>query len=406
MINKIKSRILLFPDLIGGQISGPRSARATLKTLKELGHEVALFCADADKILDYEEFDGVNYYKINSKMRFNSHFLDSALVAQFKKIIKDFKPDYYFMIGGIQKPAILAKIARKNRIKTIFLFYITDYYCAKVYAGLESGPCYQCIELSPLQSLNNNCIKGNYKYLNFLKGLIVRKKLKTEILKSYKVAGYSEDQLSIYKKIGIDESKCKKIALQFDPNELKNFPNKDGNYFLIVGQPIMEKGFHTISKILKNCKSGPQIKIIFKDLIEQQKALTKYKLFSFVESGLISTSTGLVNRQDIINVIANAKGIILPSYYPTTGEFVLIESLLLEKPVLVFNVGAHKNFISNRVNGMVSEIEDFKTFSNNIDEINTNDELRLNISKNGKKFILDLLSDNNRLNSMNLLFKD
>ena len=54
MISKIKSRILIFPDLIGGQISGPRSARATLKTLIELGHEVALFCSDADKVLDYE----------------------------------------------------------------------------------------------------------------------------------------------------------------------------------------------------------------------------------------------------------------------------------------------------------------------------------------------------------------
>ena len=205
-------------------------------------------------------------------------------------------------------------------------------------------------------------------------------------------------------KIGIEESRCQKISLQFDPDELKNFPNNDGDYFLIVGQPIIEKGFHTISKILENCKSDPKIKIIFKDLNEEQKALTDYNLLPFISSGTISTSTGLDDRHDIIKTIANARAIIIPSYYPTTGEFVFIESLLLEKPILVYNVGAHKNYISHRISGMVSDVGDFKSFSKNIDEVNTNTELRLILSKGAKMFIMDMLSDENRRKTLNKLF--
>ena len=53
-MKKINSKkILFFPDRIGGQVSGARSARATLKTLIQLGHEVTLFTGDADKILAY-----------------------------------------------------------------------------------------------------------------------------------------------------------------------------------------------------------------------------------------------------------------------------------------------------------------------------------------------------------------
>lgn len=136
---KQSCKILFFPDRIGGQASGARSARATLKTLIQLGHEVALFTTDADQILAYGEFKNISYHKINSQMRANSHFFDNALITQFKKILRDFNPDYYFMVGNIQKPAILAKTSRKENVKNIFLFYITDYYCAKVYAGLESG---------------------------------------------------------------------------------------------------------------------------------------------------------------------------------------------------------------------------------------------------------------------------
>jgi glycosyltransferase involved in cell wall biosynthesis len=404
MENTQTIKILFFPDRIGGEASGARSARATLKTLTQLGYEVALFTADAEQIINYPEFIDISYYKIDSLMRADTHFYEPTLVSQFKKILIDFKPDYFFMKGGIQKPAILAKIARKNDVKNIFIFYITDYYCAKVYAGLENGPCFKCIEVNSFQALTNGCVKGNLKIPNFLKGMLVRKKLQNEILKAHKVVGYSEDQLNIYKKIGVEESKCQKVSLQFDPDELKDYPNSDGDYFLILGQPIIEKGFHVIYKILENCKSTPKIRIIFKDLKEEQKALNDFNLLDLVASGMITTTVGLDDRLDIIKTIANAKAIIIPSYYPTTGEFVFIESLLLEKPILVFNVGAHKNFITHRLSGMVADVGDFETFSKNIDEINGNQELRMLLSKGGKKFIMDTLSDENRLKSMSQLF--
>ena len=117
-----KKRVLFFPDRFSGEHSGPISARATLKLLLELGHTVALFTVDADKIIDYKGFENVIFYKINSLMRANSHFLEPKLEIQFKKILDDFMPEYYFMAGSIQKPSRLAEIARSEGVKNIFLF--------------------------------------------------------------------------------------------------------------------------------------------------------------------------------------------------------------------------------------------------------------------------------------------
>lgn len=400
----LKRKILFFPDLIGGEFSGARSARATLKTLMELGHEVALFSRDAENIVEYKEFENTIFYKINSEMRADSHFYDADLEKSFCKILLEFCPDYFFMLGNIQKPAILARIARMRNVKNIFLFYINDYYCAKVYAGLESGPCFKCLDNSSINALSNGCIKGEFRYVEFLKKLLVRKRLQTEILKSHMVVGYSKDQLSIYKKLGVGEAKCKKISLQFDPDELQDHPNSDGDYFIILGQPIIEKGFHVIQKILSSCKSTPKVKIVFKDAQEKSRAIQEYGLIPLIESGIITISVGLDNREDIIEVMANARAVIIPSYYPSTGEFVLIEAMLLEKPVLVFNVGAHKDFISHRINGMVSEVGDFSGFAKNIDEINADSELRNRLSKGGKEFIMNILSKENRLETMRELF--
>ena len=398
-------KILFFPDKIGGEDSGARSARVTLKTLIELGYDVAIYTADADKIQMYQDFKNILYYKVNSVMRANAHFFEAKLVYQFKNILNDFKPDYFFMAGGIQKPSILAKIARKKGIKNIFLFYITDYYCAKVYAGLKDGPCYKCIDKNSLQALSKKCITGKLKYFNFIKGYLVRILFKNEILKSYRVVGYSDDQINTYKKLGVEYNKCLKISLQFNPNELNNYSTKDGEYFLVLGQPVLEKGWHTLSTIFSMCKTTPNIRIVFKNKDVEEKIIRDFNLTSFKESGMIATDIEVVKREDIINIIANARAIIIPSYYPTTGEFVLIESLILGKPVMLYNVGAHNDFITHRQNGMVANVGDFEKFAKNIDEININPELRMKLSDGSKKLIGKLISDEHRLNSLKKLFQ-
>ena len=223
-------KILFFPDVINSEDSGARSARSTLKNLIDLGFEVAVFATDVEKPNNYFQYDSCKLYKIESKMSALSHFWDIKLLQQFKKIISEFRPDFFFMAGSIQKPSILASFARKAGIKNIFLFYINDYYCAKTYAGLNNGPCFKCIDLGFSQALNNNCIKRDPKLIHFYKSLVVMKRLQFEMKNSYKVLGYTKDQIDIYKRIGITNNKCSIINYQFDPNELNNINTNQKSY--------------------------------------------------------------------------------------------------------------------------------------------------------------------------------
>jgi glycosyltransferase involved in cell wall biosynthesis len=402
---KRQIRILFFPDKISGQDSGARSARSTLKSLLELGYIVGVFCSDANNISKNLSEERVTYYHILSKMQANSHFFEPKLLNQFKDILAEFKPDYFFMAGSIQKPAMLARAARKFGIRTIFLFYITDYYCAKTYAGLRTGPCLKCIENSSLEALKNNCVKGNPKLISFFKGAIVRFNLQNEIRKSYKVIGYGDNQIDIYKKLGIEQEKCAKISFQFDTSELDNFQTSDGDYFLILGQPTIEKGWHTLNEILSRCKSSPKIKMIFHNKETEKEAIEKYNLRSFIESGVITTVREVYNRYDILQIIASARAVLIPSYYPTTGEFVLLESLIFGKPILVFDVGVHKNIIIHRSNGMLAKVGDFESFSRNIDDVNTSTDLRLTLSDGARSAAMTLFLDESRLHSLNKIFQ-
>lgn len=397
-------KIIFFPDKIYGEESGARSARATLKSMIELGYKVAVFSSDADKMKHNEIEGSLYFFKVNSLMRANAHFHEPKLMKQFRNIVKEFNPDFFFTAGSIQKPAILAKESRRLGIKTIFLFYITDYYCLKTYAGLETGPCFQCIEKGALASLKNNCLKDKHKLINLIKSTAVRKSIQSEMRNSFKVAGYSESQLNIYKMLGVSPERCIKINFQFDPTELDNIPSAEGEYFLLYGQPSVEKGWHTLSQIISLLKTRIKIKIVFQNKEIEKNMLAKFGLEKFLLDGTIETELHVNNREDILKRVANSKAVLIPSYYPTTGEFVLLESLIFGKPVLVFKSGAHNEIIKQEQNGMIANIGDLETFACNIDKININKGLRDSISINAKKTALEMFENSNTLFSISRLF--
>lgn len=385
-------RILFVPDRITGEDSGARSARFTVKTLLSLGYKVGIYCKDIETNTNELEGEPSTYFRLTSNMKFYTHYFDPKLLKEAKYIMDNFKPDYVFFAGSMQKPSIIAREARKRAIKTIFLFYITDYYCFKVYAGLKNGPCFLCVEKGSVEAIKNGCIKQSPKLLHYAKGWLSRKRFKEEVINSFRVVGYSDDQLDVYKIYGIREKQCAKIVFQFDPGELNHWSSEDHGYFLLLGQATVEKGWHTLANIFSKCRSDIKIKIVFRDLRTAHEMLKKYGLWNLFENGQIEIVCEVWERKELLTLIAFARGVIIPSYYPTTGEFVLLESLLLGKPVVVFDVGAHKKIISHRVNGMVATVGDFEMFSKNIDEINVNSILRESVSVGAKELAQTIMS--------------
>ena len=377
-------RILFMPDQINGVDSGGVSARATVNYLKNLGHHVAVYSQDATSSARHIDVHSeIPLYQISPDMRWHSHIHSPELVGNFQSVIQAFRPNYLFFAGGIQKPAVLGREARRQNIRTVYLFYINEYFCPILYAGRENGPCTDCINRPLTAPLRNGCLSA-LEIPQMLKYRIVQQLLSREILKAYRVVGYGQDQLNLARKFGVQESNLSLIGFQFSPHELIGLRVRDEGYFALTGQTIIQKGWHLLSSIFEHLKSSVKVKISFRSQEHANQAIKNFGLTKFVKNGRIEIVTHLHSRNQYLDFLSSARGALLPTYYPTTGEFGLQEPMALGKPVHVFNVGVHKDVLVDRQNAMVSAIGDIADYARKIEEIDQNLLLRKSIGEKAK----------------------
>ena len=375
-------RILLLPDDVARNDSGSFSARATIRQLRLLGHDVAAI--DRTGTMPPTDAEGVRYFAVPTDMRWWEHFASPALSAWFEKTCEDFRPDYFVMAGGIQKPAILARAARRRGIKTAFLFYINDFYCHKVYSGLPQGPCLACARTTSLAAVRNGCVSIR-RVAQFFKGALVRWAVGREIRRADRVLGYGEDQKSIYATFGVNEAALNLIGFQFDPSELDAVETTDGGYFAITGQPIMQKGVHLIAGMIARLDPAIRVRISILDAQKAQRVISEFGWEHIVATGRLEVVTGLKSRSEYLKFLAECRGLILPTYYPTTGEFVLQEALYLGKPVIAFDVGVHKDILRDGDNAMVAQTGDIDGFAERIEMIDKDPHLRQRIAASARQ---------------------
>jgi glycosyltransferase involved in cell wall biosynthesis len=376
------ARILFLPDDVTGNYSGSFSAKATIQQLKILGHQIGVIDrAVADPFIND---DGVHFFVPPTALRWWEHFVSPELLGWFEALCDDFRPDYFIMAGGIQKPAILAKAARKRGIRTVFLFYMNDFYCHKIYAGLADGPCVACAQTPEVPAIRNGCIVPT-RAANFVKGAIVRAAVQNEMRRAYRVLGYSPAQNEIYRQIGIKDAAIRQIAFQFDPTELDAVVTRDEGYLAVTGQPILQKGVHLIAGIVDRLPASVRIRISIMDPLMAQRLVDRLGWLRLIKDGRLEIVTDLRSRKDYLDFIASCRGLILPTYYPTTGEFVLQEALYLGKPVIAFDVGAHRDVLHDGENAMIAAVGDLETFARKTEMIYNDRELREKIAMGARQ---------------------
>lgn len=377
--------IVIVPDLINGMQSGAYSARATVKYLRNLGYRVVVYSQDVIENNSVIVDETVKLYKVPTKMRWFEFLYSPRLVKSFKQILNKEKPNYVLFAGSIQKPSVLAATARKMGVKTTFLFYINDYYCHKIYAGVETGPCSDCINSPMLAAFRNKC-RSPLEFLQHLKSALVKYLLGVEIRRAYKVLNYTKNQATIAKEFGVNEKNLATIGFQFDPATVyfNDESVKDDGYFALTATASIQKGWHLLSAIFSKLQSDATIKISFINSSVAKKAIKTFDLQQFIDSGRLKIEIGL-GRDEYLNFLASSRGVLIPSYYSTTGEFVLQEALYLGKPVHVFSVGAHTDLFINQKNALMSMVGDIDDYARNIDIIQLDSKFRESIGMNAKE---------------------
>ena len=390
---KKKVKILFVPDTIWGVSSGHRSAQKVVKIFSELSYKIGIFAPDSEDSELKHELINYDYDFFNrTPFRYYNIVINSKKKQEFEDVIHDFQPGFVLFFGtsGFN---ILAEVCLENKIKYFMQFLTTDYYCTKNFAGLENGPCFKCIKGNYYHSFKNKCYLKKPILVNIIKEVAIRKTNRELILSADKILGYSKDQINDYEKFGVPKDKLAVTPIFFDRKHLTEVSSTLGDYFLLSGQFSVAKGWHKLWEIIEKCPDI-KFKLLFSSMNVALESLDKYNLTKYYNSGQISVETNIEKHSDLLNIVSNARGVIIPSYYPTTGEFFLLETLGLGKVALTFDSGVHKEIISHGVNGMIAEVNDVKKFSDNIKLINSDDVLCNKISLEAKNLFEYLISDN------------
>lgn len=353
----INKRVLIIPDSYLGDFSGAYVAQIAKQLLLELGCIVAIYSDEVKS--DMIEADGTKiYHRFPCNATANWH--QSRHTKLYSHVLEDFKPDAIYTLGSVtNKNIIFWSMARKRGIKVITKIFMQDFFCYNYYANDERGLCTKCLDNGFKQALFHHCVrsadKGVAGFLRKLNSTINRYRLQNELTKADAVVTSSKQQVEFYVKYGIPRERCYTTPLYFNGDKLKKFTPTMGDYFVFVAQNRIDKGIHLLKDVLKYC--SPKVKVVaaFASQKSIDFAMRHYGLQPFVDSGMLEMRNECTWKTNLGEVIAACRGVINPSIWPSTTEFVLLEVLGLKKPIFTYNVGIHPEIIKSGINGFVAD---------------------------------------------------
>lgn len=371
----ISKRVLIIPDAYFGDYSGAYVAQIAKKLLLEIGCTVAIYSDEVT--VNTEEADGTKVY-FRYKCPFSANWLTKKYKENYAHVLEEFEPDAIFTLGSVTNKNILFwSMARKRGIKVISKIFMQDFFCYNYYANDEKGLCTKCLDHGFKQALFRNCVRSNDKGLmGFAKKLnstINRYRLQKELVKADAVITSSKQQVGFYVKYGIPREHCYTTPLYFNGDKLSKYNPTMGDYFVFIAQNRIDKGIHLLKDVLAHCNSKVRVVAAFASQKGIDYALQHFGLQPYVEKGVLEMRNECTWKTNLGDVIAASRGVINPSIWPSTTEFVLLEVLGLKKPIFTYNVGIHPEIIKSGYNGFVADTS--ATMAAQINELASNSSL-------------------------------
>lgn len=358
--------------------SGGRVVRYLTKILKDGGHIVRIAVLKTDESEDpfYIENDVVFLpLKKGIKERIeNLLLLKNDDVKRFKKVLNEFEPEViHFASFDDGKPPRYLMEATSFGAKVVLQPWTMQFYCAQGFGFREGKKCNLCAGGNYLNALTHSCV--SYKGIT---GIIKRKLLHKQALKADVFLSSNSELDSILLQYGVSQSKINRFPVPFDYT-FKQTEIVDGeDDFIFFGQPNNHKGLQVLIDVFK--------------LLPKEK-LKIYPL-SLPKSAIPNDNVEIINgvgwAGGLAEAIKKAKTVLIPSLWSTSTEYSMCEALLFKKPVIVFNVGVHKDIFKNNYNAIVIEPGNVEAYANAMVMLNENKELRKLIGQNGYNTLLEV----------------
>ena len=372
-------KVLLISESINNFDSGGKVVRYLAKVLISNNVKVRLVVLKRKSINEADNFnliDDIVFLPIRSKFYFRiySIFFNTKEIRAFQKILKNYTPDIvHFASFENSKPSKLISESKKAGSKVVLQPWTMHFFCSQGFGFKNNQICTKCANGNYLSALYYNCsnIKG-------IPGLIERFFLHKRALRATTLLSSNSTLNSILVKYGISEKNIFNFPVPFDcytevEENINTFKlSNDKDYYIYYGQVNEHKGLKVLKSVFEKL---PNIKL-------------KVYPMSFLEKDSIPLQNveiinGVSWANGLKEAIVNSRGVVIPSLWVTSTEYSLCEALFLKKPVILFNVGIHKDLFLHKFNAMVVNLNDIDSFVNAIIELENDSKLRLLLSING-----------------------
>lgn len=366
-------RVLLVVDSYSKNLSGGLVAHHTADTLVQAGYIVGVFCYGPG-----EDVPGVKYFQKLSSSSALKHIWPGEEISEFKQVIAEFKPDVvHFCSFEYGKSRFLIEHSLAVGARVILQPWIYNFFCEQSYDYRLGKSCGLCASGNFMHSLLHRC--GPLK--SALIHAFSRHLLRKTSLRCHSVLSSNATMDVVLHKYGFSKEKLVAVPVPFAPKRVEGLPVQDGRDFIFYGQVRDFKGAHLLLDALGAC---PQTEFSIYPAISDEGERLK-KQFDKCRVRNVQVTMGLNWNSGLAERVACCRAVLLPSLWPTTPEYVLFEAMGLSKPVVAFNVGAHKEILVNRKNAMVVPCGDVRAFRAAIIELDNNPALRHEIGVGARK---------------------
>lgn len=320
---------------------------ALKRLLESKGHEVIDFSMKdpknfespySDYFVEAVDYNGPNGFKDKIRAARNIIYSKEARV-KFESLVKATKPDvvHLHIFQHQLSPSIL-DVCKKYNLPVVYTAHDLKMLCLNYVMMTHGEICEKCKGGHYFNCARNKCVKNSFakSMINVCEGYLHKWR------KSYDAIDVIVTPSNFYRKkfieFGVSEQRVIHLANFLDRERpAVNLSDDCGKYFLYFGRLSREKGIMTLIKAFEKYAeaggtsdlyivgNGPCMDDINAYLTE--KGLTKVKLLGF-KSG-----------QDLIDVVGNARAVILPSEWYENGPYSAIEALQLGRPIIGSELG-------------------------------------------------------------------
>jgi glycosyltransferase involved in cell wall biosynthesis len=275
---------------------------------------------------------------------------------KFEKLVRDTKPDlvHLHIFQHQMSPSIL-DVIKKYNIPTVYTAHDLKMACLNYKMMHHGKVCEECKGECYLACAKNRCVKDSLakSMINVIEGYFHKWR------RSYDVIDIIVTPSAFYKQklmeFGIQPERI--VHIQNFMNRAKpsvNLSNDSEQYLLYFGRLSEEKGIMTLIKAIE----GLQTKLFIVGTGPLQVEISGYLKDYHIDN---VEMLGFKSGQELVDLIGNAKAVILPSEWYENGPYTAIEALQLGRVIIGADIGGIPELVNN--NGYLFEsgsIDDLK----------------------------------------------